>query len=55
MCILLNHEKITLPIQDILFSLGHVCVGKILNLYFRGKFDFFGGQFSVRGKLKSVF
>ena len=52
MFIILNHEKTTLPIQDIfgvnffwgaiLFSLGQVSVGKILNLYFRGKFEFFG-------------
>ena len=56
MCIILHHEKTTLPIQDILgvnfyiwghsfFSLGQVCVGKILNLYFRGKFYFLGGNF----------
>ena len=55
MCIILNHEKTTLPIQDILrvnfyiwgdsFSLGQVCVGKILNLHFRGKFYVLRGNF----------
>ena len=66
MCIILHHEKTTLPIQDILgvnfyiwghsfFSLGQVCVGKILNLYFRGKFDFLGGNFQFREILNLCF
>ena len=70
MCIILNHEKPTLPIQDILrvnfyswgilFSLGHICVGKILNFIFQGQLLFLGGQFSVwanlcMGNLKYLF
>jgi len=38
---------------SILFSLVQIFVGKIINLYFRGKFYFW--QFSVIGNLKSLF
>jgi len=57
-CIILNHGKTTLPIQNIfvaniyitggiLFSLRQICVGKIFNLYFRGKFCFCGEFFQL--------
>ena len=57
MCIILNHEKTTLPIQDILrvnfYILGHsfqfdasLC-GKNLKSVFQGQILFFGGNFLV--------
>ena len=42
-------------LKKIFFRVGQVCVGKILNLYFRGKFYFFGGQFQIWWNLKSLF
>ena len=69
MCIILGHEKITFPINDILqgnfyfggilFCLGQVCVGKILNLIFwvaifsLGKSEIL--NLSIRAKFSYVF
>ena len=50
-CIILNKEK-TAKKFFFLFRVGQVCGEKILNLYFRGKFYFFWGQFQIWGNLK---
>ena len=64
MCIILNHEKTTFPIQDIfgdhfyiqghLFNLGQIYVEKILTI-FQGQIFVWGAIFLVWGNLKSLF